>query len=51
VNVTASKIVCDSACYPDCDGSGNLNIDDFICFQTFYALGDPYGRLRWQRAT
>ncbi len=29
------------ACYADCDGSGGLSIDDFICFQTFYALGDP----------
>ncbi len=31
-----------AACYPDCDGSGTLNIDDFICFQTFYAIGDVY---------
>ncbi len=30
------------ACYPDCDGSGGLSIDDFICFQTFYAIGDLY---------
>jgi len=30
-----------SLCYPDCDASGSLNIDDFICFQTFFALGDP----------
>ena len=29
------------ACYPDCDGSGGLNIDDFVCFQTLYALSDP----------
>jgi hypothetical protein len=29
-------------CYPDCDGSGALDIDDFICFQTFFAIGDPY---------
>jgi hypothetical protein len=29
------------ACYPDCDLSGSLNIDDFICFQTFFALSDP----------
>lgn len=27
-------------CYPDCDASGSLDIDDFICFQTFYALQD-----------
>jgi len=31
-----------TACYPDCDLSGTLNIDDFICFQTFFAIGDPY---------
>jgi hypothetical protein len=30
------------ACYPDCDASGDLSIDDFICFQTFFAIGDPY---------
>ncbi len=29
-------------CYPDCDASGVLTIDDFICFQTFFAIGDPY---------
>ncbi len=28
-----------STCYADCDGNGNLNIDDFICFQTFFVLG------------
>jgi hypothetical protein len=30
------------ACYADCDASGGLNIDDFICFQTLYAIGDPF---------
>ncbi len=29
------------ACYADCDASGTLSIDDFICFQSLYALGDP----------
>ncbi len=29
------------ACYPDCDLSGELSIDDFICFQTLFALADP----------
>ncbi len=29
-------------CYPDCDGSGSLDIDDFICFQTFYAVGNSW---------
>ncbi len=28
-------------CLADCDGSGSLDIDDFICFQTLYALSDP----------
>jgi hypothetical protein len=27
-------------CYPDCDASGQLNIDDFICFQTNFVLGE-----------
>jgi hypothetical protein len=26
-------------CYADCDGDGVLSIDDFICFQTLFALG------------
>jgi hypothetical protein len=29
-------------CYADCDQSGTTGIDDFICFQTSYALGDAY---------
>jgi FG-GAP-like repeat len=29
-------------CYPDCDDDGALTIDDFICFQTYFALSDPY---------
>jgi Concanavalin A-like lectin/glucanases superfamily/Immunoglobulin I-set domain len=36
-SVPASLIIC----YADCDCSGTLNIDDFICFQTTYAIGDP----------
>jgi hypothetical protein len=36
------RISFDALCYPDCDGSGTLGIDDFICFQTFFALGDPF---------
>jgi hypothetical protein len=31
-----------SACYPDCDGSGELDIDDFICYQTAFGFGDDY---------
>ncbi len=30
-----------ASCYADCDASGLLDIDDFICFQTLYAIGDP----------
>ncbi len=28
-------------CLADCDASGVLTIDDFICFQTQFAVGDP----------
>ncbi len=30
------------ACYPDCDESGSLNVNDYICFQTRFALGESY---------
>jgi hypothetical protein len=30
-----------TSCYADCDGSGELDIDDFICFQTNFGFGDP----------
>ncbi len=29
-------------CYPDCDASGALDVNDYICFQTKFAVGDPY---------
>ncbi len=29
-----------TTCVPDCDASGDLSIDDFICFQTLFALGN-----------
>ncbi len=29
-------------CYPDCDGSGTRNVNDFICFQTAFATANPY---------
>ncbi len=32
----------DAPCYPDCDADEALSIDDFICFQTAFALNDPY---------
>ncbi len=31
----------DSGCYADCDADGALTINDFICFQTLFALGEP----------
>ncbi|MCC6661435.1 MAG: hypothetical protein IT437_11175 [Phycisphaerales bacterium] len=30
------------ACYADCNGDGALNLSDFGCFTTKFALGDPY---------
>ncbi len=30
------------SCKVDCDTSGELDIDDFICFQTRFAIGDQY---------
>ena len=29
-------------CYPDCNGDAVLNLSDFGCFTTKFALGDPY---------
>jgi hypothetical protein len=29
-------------CLPDCDADGTLTIDDFICFQTYFAMGNSY---------
>jgi hypothetical protein len=31
-----------SGCYPDCNGDGILGLADFGCFQTKFALNDPY---------
>jgi hypothetical protein len=28
-------------CFADCDNDGTLDINDFICYQTLFALGDP----------
>ena len=37
-NITAQGEVC----YADCDGSGSLDIFDFLCFQNSFVLGEPY---------
>jgi hypothetical protein len=29
-------------CYPDCDGSGMLDVFDFLCFQNVFLAADPY---------
>jgi hypothetical protein len=31
-----------SGCYADCDGSGTLDVFDFLCFQDSFTQGDPY---------
>jgi hypothetical protein len=31
-----------AACYPDCNGDGVLGLADFGCYQTRFALQDPY---------
>jgi hypothetical protein len=31
----------EAGCYPDCEQDGDLDIDDFICYQTIFALGLP----------
>ncbi|MCA9278510.1 MAG: carboxypeptidase regulatory-like domain-containing protein [Phycisphaeraceae bacterium] len=37
-----TKTLCESSCYADCDGSGALNIFDYICFGNEYASGTAY---------
>jgi hypothetical protein len=32
----------DGGCYGDCDESGGLDFFDFLCFQNFFAAGEPY---------
>jgi hypothetical protein len=31
-----------SGCYADCDGTGVLDVFDFLCFQDAFVSGDPY---------
>jgi hypothetical protein len=37
----ARLVGCARACYPDCDGSGDLTFFDFLCFQNLFAAMDP----------
>ncbi len=38
VSVNYVTLGCPMVCYADCNGSGSLDIDDFVCFSTRYAL-------------
>ncbi|MCC6661200.1 MAG: hypothetical protein IT437_09975 [Phycisphaerales bacterium] len=41
-DLVVSRLSCPPACYADCNGDGALNLSDFGCFQTRFALGDAY---------
>jgi hypothetical protein len=42
VNQDDVNQILSAICYPDCNGDGILGLADFGCFQTKFALGDPY---------
>ena len=42
VNRIAAWVGCTADCYPDCNGDGSLNLSDFGCFTTKFALGEAY---------
>ena len=35
-------IIVEGNCYADCDGSGMLDLFDFLCFQDSFVNGEPY---------
>ena len=35
-------IIVEGSCYADCDGSGMLDLFDFLCFQDSFVNGEPY---------
>ncbi|MFG0282984.1 MAG: DNRLRE domain-containing protein [Phycisphaerales bacterium JB039] len=35
------RVVFDGGCPADCDGSGELDFFDFLCFQNLFGMGDP----------
>ena len=41
-DVRVSEVQCVDACYPDCNADGSLNLSDFGCFTTKFALGEAY---------
>ncbi|MFG0282855.1 MAG: GC-type dockerin domain-anchored protein [Phycisphaerales bacterium JB039] len=40
--VEGSGLIRVIGCYADCDGSGELDLFDFLCFQNMFAAGDLY---------
>ncbi len=38
----AIQILPGQGCFADCDGSGALDIFDFLCFQNSFVSGEPY---------
>lgn len=40
-NANAIPDVCESVCIADCDGSGTVDLLDFLCFQNAFMAGDP----------
>ena len=40
--VEGKAVIAVLGCYADCDGSGELNLFDLLCFQNMFAAGDPY---------
>ncbi len=41
-NLEAWRVDLGPPCYPDCYADGVLDVNDFICFQTEFAVGSPY---------
>jgi hypothetical protein len=39
VLMPSPSLTLESGCYADCEQDGDLDIDDFVCFQTIFALG------------
>ena len=42
IRVKWESLSCSTPCYPDCNGDTNLDLADFGCFTTKFALGDLY---------
>jgi hypothetical protein len=40
-NANAIPDACEAACIADCDGSGAVDLIDFLCFQNAFDAGDP----------